>query len=207
VSYGDKPDVIIAGERKMGIEVTTFYPESGELKESEQRQIKLREDVLDKAQQKYLAKGGKSVELVFIFTNNHPIKNKKTLINKIVDLVQKIENYPTGQIAKDNFSDIPEISFLYINKELSNDHRWMLFYSGTVPTMSISRLVEIIKEKERKVKKYRKCDAYWLLVVIDFINPAMDQEIQIEGVELKSDIFENIILYKTGFEEIVEFKK
>jgi hypothetical protein len=154
-----------------------------------------------------LAKGGKPIELVFIFDRNHPIQNKQELISKILGLVCRIENFPTGQISKNLFNDIPEISFLYINQDLSGDHRWMLFHSGGDQMMSISRLVEIIREKECKAKGYRKCDTYWLLVVVDFINPAMDQEIQIEGVELKSDIFENIILYKTGFEDIIEFKK
>lgn len=207
VSYGDKPDVIIEGERKIGMEVTTFYPQSGEHRESEQRQIKLREDILDKAQQRYLEKGGKYLWLVFDFNKEHPIQNKEKFITRIVDLVQKIEDYPTGEIIKDNFIDIPEIRFLSINQEFNNDHTWVLLYSGSVPMMSTSRLVQIVREKEHKLKQYRKCDAYWLLVVIDFVNPAMDQEIKIDSKKIKSDIFENVILYKTGFETIVEFKK
>jgi hypothetical protein len=50
VKYGDKPDVIIEGERRLGIEVTNFYLERGEIPQSEQNQMRIREDVLKKAQ-------------------------------------------------------------------------------------------------------------------------------------------------------------
>jgi hypothetical protein len=42
VAYGDKPDITLTGERKIGIEVTRFYLQSGSLPESEQRQRPLR---------------------------------------------------------------------------------------------------------------------------------------------------------------------
>jgi hypothetical protein len=38
VIYGDKPDVIISGARKIGIEITNFFIQSGNLLESEQLQ-------------------------------------------------------------------------------------------------------------------------------------------------------------------------
>ena len=74
-----------------------------------------------------------------------------------------------------------------------------------VPLMSIEGLKKVIKEKEEKSKEYRKCDAYWLLVVVDFMDSAQDQEIQIDNFEeMASDIFEKIIVYKTIFGHVLE---
>jgi hypothetical protein len=36
IIYGDKPDVIIEGEKRVGIEITNFFLEDGSLSESEQ---------------------------------------------------------------------------------------------------------------------------------------------------------------------------
>ena len=50
---GDKPDVILECERRIGIEITNFFREEGDLLESEQVQGKLREQVLSEAQRIY----------------------------------------------------------------------------------------------------------------------------------------------------------
>ena len=70
--------------------------------------------------------------------------------------------------------------------------------------MSITRLNEIISEKEAKAQQYAPCEAYWLLIVVDFIDSAQEQEIRIDGLTVQSDMFQKIIIYKTGFEHIVE---
>jgi hypothetical protein len=46
VIYGDSPDVVIDGERKIGIEITSFFHRSGSLPESEQTQSRWRENVV-----------------------------------------------------------------------------------------------------------------------------------------------------------------
>jgi hypothetical protein len=206
VKYGNKPDVIVEGERTIGIEITGFYLVRGELPESEQIQRKIREDVLKKAQLRYSGQGG-NLEISFSFNMEQPIMNGNMLITKIVDLIRRIEaSGLRREIPKRHFENIPEISFIYINPNLYNDPKWraLQVYNGQI--MSIPRLKEILREKEEKAKKYSKCDAYWLLAVVDFINPAMDQEIQIEGVELKSDVYEKIIVYKTTSEHVLELK-
>jgi hypothetical protein len=69
--------------------------------------------------------------------------------------------------------------------------------------MQAERLLEIIREKE--TKEYKPCDSYWLLVVIDFINPAQDQEITNAVLPtIQSNRFEKIIVYKTVYEQILE---
>ena len=65
--------------------------------------------------------------------------------------------------------------------------------------------MEIIREKETKAQQYSSCDAYWLLIVVDFIDAAQEQEIRLDGgVVIASDVFEKILIYKPDFEHIVE---
>lgn len=67
--------------------------------------------------------------------------------------------------------------------------------------------LNIVKDKERRSEKYKKCDAYWLLVVVDFVNPAQDQEIQIDTFEkVETAVFERVIVYKTQFGHVLEAK-
>jgi hypothetical protein len=70
--------------------------------------------------------------------------------------------------------------------------------------MSIRRLAEIVREKEAKAREYIRCDAYWLLIVVDFIDSAQEQEIRIDGLAVESNVFQKVIVYKPYFEHIVE---
>jgi hypothetical protein len=206
VKYEDRPDIIIEGPRRVGIELTNFFLERGSLPESEQNQKTIREDVLKQAQRIYLTEGRKPIEISFSFNKNHPIGKKKKLISTIVDLGRRLEAFETGEVSKHLFEDIQELSFVYVNSTLYSDPKWRSFQVYTVPIMSVQRLTDILREKENKAKNYSKCDAYWLLVVVNFINPAQDQEIRVDGIKLKSDIYEKIIVYKTAFEHVIEVK-
>jgi len=71
--------------------------------------------------------------------------------------------------------------------------------------MSRDRLVEIIKSKERRASQYEKCDAYWLLIVVDFMNSAQDQEIRFDGFDkIQTAVFEKVIVYKTLYGHVLE---
>jgi hypothetical protein len=60
--------------------------------------------------------------------------------------------------------------------------------------MSTQRLAEIVQEKENKARAYASCDAYWLLVIINFIDPAQEQEIRREeGLAIASGVFQKVI--------------
>ena len=74
-----------------------------------------------------------------------------------------------------------------------------------VPLMSLPDLKAIIKLKEMKANQYKTCDAHWLLVIVDFIDAAQDQEIPNDVLEtLVSPVFEKIVIYKPQFGQIVE---
>ncbi len=121
IIYGNRPDVILEGKRKIGIEITRFFLENGTLAESEQRQRNLRESVVSVAQQIYLVNGGKKIELSFSFNKLSPIREKKKLTKKITQVVENIDELETGMILKDVYKDIPELSFVYLNAKEYTD--------------------------------------------------------------------------------------
>jgi hypothetical protein len=75
--YGDKPDVIVHGARKIGVEITNFFLQSGSLPKSEQRQRPMRTAVVSKAHALYRSGGGKGIELTVAFDASHPITPKR----------------------------------------------------------------------------------------------------------------------------------
>lgn len=204
IVHGDKPDVILEGKRKIGIEITNFFLENGALPESEQVQQKAREAVVSKAQRVYLANGGKRIELSFSFDKAALVRDQVKLANKIAAVAKNIDGLKTGSIRKDIFKDIPELSFVYLNTKEYEDPKWRVVqcYSGQL--MSMENLRAILSTKEAQSKCYQHCDAYWLIVVVDFTDRAQDQEIQINGFEkIASTVFEKVIVYKTHFGHVL----
>jgi hypothetical protein len=208
--YGDKPDIIIDGERRLGVEMTNFYVEGGELIESEQIQRRIRKIILKKAQQKYTHKGGK-LEISFSFNKQYPIRHSQKLIPKIVEVIRRLESSRTGKISKYFLEDIPELDFVYINPILYSNPQWrnVQGYIG-VNQMSMAKLKQILNSKEKKAEKYEKCDAYWLLVVIDSFDRAQEQLIPDEilngEIKLASDIYKKIILFLNQEQQILYLK-
>lgn len=207
IIYRDKPDVILQSNKKIGIEITNFYLEKGDSPKSEQAQKKLREKVVSGAQHIYQTANGKKIEITFGFDKANPITDLKTLTKKIAALARHIETWNTGTIRNDVFKGIPELSFVYLNAKEYEDARWRVVQVYDVPIMSRDRLINIIRDKESCSRRYDICDTYWLLVVVDFIDPARDQEIQLDNFEkIQSEIFEKIIVYKTIFGHVLEAK-
>jgi len=207
VTYGDSPDIIIEGPRRIGIEMTNFFLEDGSLPESEQAQRKSRERIVSEAQQVYQSRNGRKIEITFGFDKANPIRDQKKLVGKLVELAKHIEKWESGEIIRDTFSAIPELSFVYLNAKEYKDARWRVVQVYDVPVISRDGLLDIVRDKEVRANKYKKCDAYWLLVVVDFINSAQDQEIQIDGFDkIQTEIFEKVIVYKTLFRHILEGK-
>ena len=71
--------------------------------------------------------------------------------------------------------------------------------------MSTSDLEAIIREKGEKASGYEGCDPYWLLIVVDGIDAAQEQEVRIDGLHVDSTVFEKIIVFHT-FGHTVEVK-
>lgn len=206
IEYGDKPDVLLKGKRTIGIEITRFYLQSGHLPESEQRQRQLRECVMSDAQSLYRAAGGRGIELAVGFNADNAITlpRKKELPTELADLARSIDAQKSGPLDPDLFQGMPEVSYVYLNGREYQDAKWRVSQVYTVESMSVADLEGIVREKESKAAEYNPCDAYWLLVVVDWKDPAQEQEIRIDNLKLTSDVFEKIIVYKPDFEHIVE---
>jgi hypothetical protein len=206
ITHGDKPDVILHADRTIGIEITNFFLEDGSLPHSEQVQRKARDFVVSRAQEIYLENGGKNIEVSFSFDNEVPIREKNRVAQKIADLAKHIDSHESGSIDREVFSHIPELDFLYVNPTEYEDPKWQLVqcYSGQV--MSMDGLRRIVRTKEEQSKGYSSCNEYWLLVVIDFMDRAQDQEIVDSTQRIESGIFEKVIVYKTCFGTVYNAK-
>jgi hypothetical protein len=209
VCYGDKPDVLIKGDRTLGIEVTNFYRRSGDEIWSEQKQQQRRNDVLVEAQGRYRDIGGKEIVLTIGFSPDRPItsKRKKELPKELAKLAARIDALPSGALENDYFADIPEIDFIWLNSNEHKNANWRLSQVNSVELLPLDRLKSIVRQKEAKIGEYALCDDYWLLVVVDWNDPAQEQEIRVDNLEVASNVFEKIIIYKTKFDHVVEVKK
>jgi hypothetical protein len=207
VECGDKPDVVIRGERSIGIEITNFFLADGASSESEQVQRRARAQVVSKAQSIYQEDGNDGLGLVLGFDRAVPIRDQNQLAGRIADLAVHLEGQQSGEIRRDRLRGIPELSFAWLIAEKHEQVLWRNDQVNSTPKMSLERLQEIIKDKESKSRHYRPCSAYWLLVVVDCIDPAQDQEVRIDGFDtVHSDVFEKVLVYKTAFGHILETK-
>lgn len=205
ICYGDKPDFILKGARKIGIELTNFLLEDGALSESEQVQSRWREAVVSEAQRIYCKNGGKRIQLSFGFDKARPIRDQNVVAKNMAELAKRVEGLPAGEINRKPFEEIPELSFVYLNTQEYENPMWQVIQLHHGRVMSRDRLRVIVSIKETKSKDYRPCDAYWLVVVVDFIDRAQDQEIRIDGFEkIDSTVFEKVIVYRSVSGHVLE---
>jgi hypothetical protein len=204
--YADKPDVLLRGERKISIEITRFYLQPGGSPDSEQRQRPLREGVVSDAHKLHHSAGGKKFELTVSFRPDHPVTSarRKSLPKELAALAATLSAAGSGPLNADLFEEMPEVSYIYLNSREYEDAKWSVGQVYSVDLMSAAGLGAIVKEKESKAAQYVPCDAYWLLIIVDWRDNAQDQEISVEGAKIASNIFERIIVYKPGFEDLVE---
>jgi hypothetical protein len=95
---------------------------------------------------------------------------------------------------------------VYLNAQEYPDAKWRIIGSYGMGLMSQEDLEGIVRDKEARSAQYGKRDTYWLLVVVDPMDAAQEQEIRIDALHIASAVFEKIIVYKPGFEHIVEAK-
>jgi hypothetical protein len=206
LSYGDKPDVILRGEQKIGIEITNFFRQSGSLPQSEQRQKPWRTEIVATAQALYRAEGGRGIELTIRFDSSHPItpQRRRKLPGELASLAKQTDNQRSGPLDYSLLLSMPEIASVYLNARDYADATWRLNGAYHVEWMSIAGLEAIVREKEGKSGEYEPCDSYLLLVVVEGMDAAQEQEIRVDGLKIPSDVFEKIFVYKPGFEHVIE---
>lgn len=205
-AYGDKPDVLLCTDRKIGVEITNFYVRPGAEEASEQRQRERRQEVVEAAGERYRAAGGRRFELTIQFDPKRPIRSRRkaVLIAELADLASRIEGYPRGQVPGALFEQSKELLTVWLNPRDYRDAAWHVSQVHSPDIVSSQRLQAIVREKETKAHDYVPCAAYWLLVVVNFADPAQDQEISVGTLTVAASVFERVILFKPAFDEIVE---
>ena len=209
VEYRDKPDVKIVGAMKIGVEITSFFLKSGSDPDSEQRQRPLRPKIVKEAQKLYLAAGGKNIKLTVGFDGNTPITTGRMeqIQNELALLAHSRDSGTSGEIQRNLFRDTtPEVSSIWVDTNEYPNAEWSLVGPRSTKLMIVDGLEAIVREKETKSSKYEQCDAYWLLVVVDGMDAAQDQEIRIDNPRVISSIFEKIIVYESLSGHVVEAK-
>lgn len=103
VEHGDKPDVIIHGERKLGIEIANLYLTDGADHSSEQVQRQRREAVVREAQKLHALAGGRNIELTVSFNPDRPIAEVKDLANALARVAYSTQHLPVGLLARQHF--------------------------------------------------------------------------------------------------------
>jgi hypothetical protein len=204
--YADRPDVLLRGERTIGIEMTRFYLQPGGSPGSEQQQKPRRQRVVSDAHALHRSAGGKKFELMITFNPDRPITSarRKSLPKELAAFAATIRDATSGPIHANLFEGMPEVSSIYLNSKGYDDSKWSVCQVYSLDLMSAEGLEEIVREKESKAAEYVPCDAYWLLIIVDWRDNAQDQEISVEGIKVASNVFEKIVVYKPGFDDIVE---
>jgi hypothetical protein len=210
VVFGDKPDVIIHGSRKIGIEMTNFFLKSGSHLDSEQRQKPLRGAILKEARKLYRAGDGRNdINLTICFDKSNPVSpaRRKKLPRELADLARSVENEKSGGIASKLSRDkFPEILSVWLHSKEEVDARWRLIGARSPRLMVKTDLEAKVREKEAKSGEYEQCDAHWLLIVVDGMDAAQDQEIRIDDPHVDSHLFERIIVFEPLLGHVVEVK-
>jgi hypothetical protein len=205
VKYHENPDVLVIDPaRTVGIEITEFHLIDGGLPQSEPQQALRRAGVVEEARRLYLAGGGKDIELTLGFHYIGADRRKK-LPAELATFAKRIENNVSETIWLEGNAAPEEIASAW-NAGVYQNAVWSVQQVYTGSLTSKDKLIEIIRGKESKVKGYQKCDAYWLLVCVNFFDPAQDQEIRIDDPYVHSDVFERIFMFKSVFNEIVAVK-
>jgi hypothetical protein len=204
IKYTDKPDVIIKGAQTIGIEIANLYISDGSDPASEQVQRVRREQVRKRAQLIHQTNGGRNIELSIDFEPSKPIVQIEPIAEAIASLAMSVQNQPSGALNRSFFGHIPELRFVYCNTNEYQDAQWRSVQTFEVPLLSVARLQQIVSEKSTKRHGYQKCDTYWLLLVVDFMDSAQDQQLNWPtDSRIVCSSFEQILVYKPQFNEVL----
>ena len=205
VEYTDKPDVLLHGDRRVGIEIARVHLTDGRNLASEQVQTGRRKLVLKLAQQHFLAAGGRRIELTFSFDPSHPIADAKAMAKALATAAVGFADGPEGEVRRAMYAELPQIAFVYHNPREYHDAKWRVAQTYTTPYLAVERVIELVASKHSKMADYHLCDAFWLLLIVDFFDRAQDQDIRWpEAAMPVSSKFERIIVYKPQFGEWTE---
>ncbi|QVW21411.1 hypothetical protein KJF94_15970 [Pseudomonas hormoni] len=204
IEFSDKPDVVIRDEdnrRILGIEIANLYNSDGDGQDSEQKQRVNRLKVIASAEKIYQERGGRSIQLFIGFCQKNPIKPKRIerIAEDLASHVLKISTLSEAYHCHDPLDPTPEISFISHDGSESPKLMWDLWHSYSTPLLNVPRVKEMIERKAKKVRQYAPCGANWLLLIVDFWDPAQDQWMHWPAEEsVEKTPFDRILIFNTA---------
>jgi hypothetical protein len=209
----EAPDFIIdLGNRKVGLELTEIFQDSGEKKDSElQRRSSDRKTFTED----FIAELQPRMNFNFMvgihFRRLHSIKKseKKHIISKLVTIcapkLAKLQNKENLEI---DYSDgVPEqiqtLNFLRYDglRESMNSQP----EGGAVGELTSELLQTIIDKKQKKLPTYLPCDEYWLLIREgNYYAGSFSDEI--EKPLIICSAFDKVFLLRTKKNELISLK-
>jgi hypothetical protein len=205
VVFGDKPDVKILGQRKIGVEIASLYKQDGSDPAAEKAQMVVRASVIKLAERLYLESQLRRIELGIDFDPQFPIRIKKQTAEILAQKAIEISKMEGEYTAYKPIEDAPEVRFLTCNGIEYMDAKWHSAQSYDVPSLAVERVRELVAQKAKKVAQYEACDEYWLLLVVEFWDPSQDQYIDWpEGELVDKSPFSRVLIYKPQFKQVTE---
>ena len=187
------------------MEIARLYKADGHGCQNEQVQSLGRTQVIEKAEQRYLARGGRKIELWIDFDPKHPITRIEETAEGLALIAEQVSSQVNGHNSCSAFEATPEVRFLYHDGREYPGSKWGSAQGHDVPTLSVTRVKEFVEQKNKLISGYTSCDAYWLLLIVDFWDPAQDQDIHWPaGERVGPTQFERVLIYKTQFGQVVE---
>jgi hypothetical protein len=204
VDYADKPDVRLSGSRYIGIEIARLYISDGRDPASEQVQAGKRKQVLARAQALHAARGGRQIELYVDFDPAQPIVDVPLSASRLASLARELEAQE-AKLVGDLSGSAEGVRFVYHSGVEYTHPEWRTVQVFNVHPLSPARLQAVVSAKTKKAAEYAACDEYWLLLVVDFMDPAQDQELVLPSdFRLEPNAFQRVFLYKPQFGQVVE---
>ena len=199
----ERPDFVLDGDRRIGVEITEFYLDDGF--DSEQVQAKRRNDFICKAKQAYGGTGPMNTAVSVGFDLSTPLerdsaKRTKDLPELLARVVRQNENGRSGEVPWVEYKEIiPEVNFLYLEPRFPDYRDWRICQVHNVSLTERDKVERIVRGKEKLARDYERCDAQWLLICVNVWNPAQEQEIRVDGLQVETSIFERVILFAHPF--------
>lgn len=204
IEYADKPDIRINGEKLIGIEISRLYIMDGADPSSEQRQQLLRRKVLDRARQMYLSSGGRDIQLHVDFDPERPIISVDEAAVRLAALAHEIDDVPVTLVGE-NSGNASGLRYVRHDGPGNPGEQWLNVQVFVTTPLREDRLSAVVFEKALKADDYAPCHEYWLLLVVDFMDPAQDQTLALPPEYLlPSSKFQQVIVYKPQLGQVLQ---
>jgi hypothetical protein len=225
IDDSERPDFIVRqGDKRIGIEICRLYKDSRDDSLSIQAQEQWKKGLVEDAWKIFLEKSSEKYRVFVSFEERTNIKKDNIgilsnfIAEKILERIRSKKPEEGNPIdlgrydlmkqreVLDQQHDIVSLIQVYDFKEYG-DYSWTQSNVFTVETLNYNNLIKIIKKKDTLIETYQRCEEIWLLIVVDFWNPTMDQDIPRNfNVEMISSKFDRMSLFKTAEEIIKEIQ-